>query len=142
MSGLQVFDELRKRDSPLVVIFLSGNGDVSTSVGVMKDGAIDWLEKPCSEARLLDAVKAALERAAEVTSRLNVKLLHTAPWQSLTPREVEVAGHVRFGKPNKVIAKIMNIDVRTVEGYRSRGYQKLAVDNPAELDRFMREMDM
>ena len=142
MSGLQVFDELRARGSPLVVVFLSGNGDVSTSVGAMKDGAADWIEKPCSEARLFDAVKVALDRAAEVTSRRSVKLQRTALWEALTPREAEVAGHVRFGKSSKVIVKITNLEVRTVEGYRARIYQKLDVNNPAELDRFMRDMDM
>lgn len=142
MSGLQVFDELRKRGSPVVVIFLSGHGTIPNSVEAMKEGAADWLEKPCTEARLLDAVNLALERAADIVSKSIVKLQRMALWQSLTPREAQVAGHVRFGKANKLIAKIMDIDVRTVEAHRARSYQKLRVVNPAELDRFMRDMDL
>lgn len=142
ISGLQVFDELRKRGSPLVVIFLSGHGTIQASVVAMKEGATDWLEKPCSEARLFDSVKVALERAAGVVLRRDTKRQRMVRWQELTPREVEVAGHVRFGKPNKVVADDMNIEVRTVESHRARVYQKLDVDNPAELDRFMRDMDM
>ena len=142
MSGLQVFDALRKQDSPLVVIFLSGHGTIPDSVAAMKDGAADWLEKPCSEERLLGAVNLALERAAAVASRRSVKLQRLAPWQSLTPRETEVASLVRLGRANKAIAKVLGIDPRTVEAHRARVYQKLDVDNPSEIDRYMRDMDM
>ena len=142
MSGLQVFDELRKRDSPLVVVFLSGHGSIPDSVVAIKGGAADWLEKPCSEARLLDAVNLALKSAAQVAARRSVKLQRGAPWQTLTPRETEVAGHVRLGGPNKAIARTVGIDVRTVEAHRARVYQKLDVDNPAALDRYMRDMDL
>ncbi|HEY8907782.1 MAG TPA: response regulator, partial [Rhodoferax sp.] len=54
ISGLQVFDELRLRSSPLVVLFLSGNGDISTAVDAVQRGAFGWLEKPCSEDILLE----------------------------------------------------------------------------------------
>lgn len=142
MNGLQVFEELRKRGSPLVVIFLSGHGTIQDSVSAMKGGAADWLEKPCSAAQLLDAVARALDNAQAIALRRAVKAERMALWQELTPREAVVAGHVRYGKKNKAIGEEMGIDGRTVETHRAHVYSKLQVDNPNGLDRFMRDMDL
>jgi FixJ family two-component response regulator len=142
MNGLQVFDELRKRGSPLVVVFLSGHGTIPDSVVAMKDGAADWLQKPCDEQRLLEVVNLALGRAVEVVQRHKVKMQRVVRWRALTAREAEVAGHVRLGKRNKVIARNLDIDVRTVEAHRAHVYQKLEIENPSELDRYMRDMDL
>ena len=142
MNGLQVFDELRKRGSPLVVVFLSGHGTIPDSVRAMKGGAVDWLEKPCTEEQLLDAVARALDNARAIALQRAVKAERMALWQEQTPREAEVAGHVRLGKKNKDIGEEMGIDGRTVETHRAHVYSKLGVGNPAELDRFMRDMDL
>ena len=142
MNGLQVFDELRRRGSPLVVVFLSGEGTIPDSVRAMKGGAADWIQKPCSEEQLLDAVARALDSAQAIARRRAVKAGRMALWQSLTPREAEVAGHVRLGKKNKAIGDEMGIDGRTVEAHRASGYAKLQVNSSNELDRFMRDMDL
>ena len=63
ISGLQVLEELKQRESWLVVLFLSGHGDIQAAIGATQNGAFDWLEKPCDEQRLLDKV-AALAWAA------------------------------------------------------------------------------
>jgi two-component system, LuxR family, response regulator TtrR len=141
MSGLQVFDELRLRSSPLVVLFLSGNGDISTAVDAVQRGAFGWLEKPCSEDILLEKVKLALTRAAEVVAIADAQ--HTAQtlWDKLTEREQEVARCVANGDSNKEIARTLlpPCEPRTVETHRAKAYAKLGLSNPTELDRFIRD---
>ena len=142
ISGLEVFEELRRRGSPVVVIFLSGHGTVQSSVKAMREGAADWLEKPASEAQVLEAVTRAMDRSADAVARRTVKAQRQVLWKELTPREIEVAGQVRHGLRNKVIGKALEIDPRTVEAHRARIYQKLDVDSSNMLDRFMRDMDL
>ena len=142
MNGLQVFDEMRKRGSPPVVIFLSGHGSIQDSVRAMKGGAADWLEKPCSAAQLLDAVERALDSARQMALRRTIQAERNALWETLTPREAEVAGHVRLGMKNKASGDEMGIDGRTVETHRANVYWKLQVDSSNELDRFMRDMEL
>ena len=142
ISGLEVFEELRRRGSPVVVIFLSGHGTIQSSVKAMREGAADWLEKPASEAQVLEAVTRAMDRSADAVARRTVKAQRQVLWKELTPREIEVAGQLRYGLKNKVIGRALEIDPRTVEAHRARIYQKLDVDSSNMLDRFMRDMDL
>ncbi|MDY7578274.1 response regulator [Herbaspirillum sp. RTI4] len=139
ISGLQVFDALRQRNSPLVVLFLSGHGDIGMAVEATKKGAFGWLVKPCDDVTLLDHVAQALQAAAEVAARLPLTRAAQARWQTLTPKEKEVASLVREGPHNKDIALALQSAVRTVEAHRAKVYAKLDVSNPTELDRFMRD---
>lgn len=141
ISGLQVFDELRLRSSPLVVLFLSGNGDISTAVDAVQRGAFGWLEKPCSEDILLEKVKLALTRAAEVATTADAQHKAQTLWDKLTEREQEVARRVANGDSNKEIARTLlpPCEPRTVETHRAKAYAKLGLSNPTELDRFIRD---
>jgi FixJ family two-component response regulator len=138
MSGLQVFDALRERKSPLVTLFLSGHGDISLAVDATKKGAFGWLEKPCKDALLRDTVALAMAEAHRTYDVYLQKVQQRAMWQTLTPREQDVAWQLRTGAPNKVIAKVLDIDVRTVETHRAKVYNKLAIHNPTGLDSFIR----
>lgn len=140
-SGLQVFDELRERGSPLVVVFLSGHGDIPSAVHAVQHGAFTWLEKPCADETLLDAVERALERAARAMEQRERRAEALVLWQRLTPREAEVARHVAAGKANKVIARdlVPPLEPRTVETHRAHVFAKLGVANSHELDRLIRE---
>jgi DNA-binding response OmpR family regulator len=69
MSGLQVFDALRAQDSPLVVLFLSGHGDIPMAVEAVQNGAFGWLEKPCNDERLLESIAKALQQAQDIAVR-------------------------------------------------------------------------
>lgn len=143
LSGLQVFDELRARASPLVVLFLSGHGDIPMAVKAVQNGAFGWLEKPCNDERLLETVNRALESAAIIAAKQLAKQQAETHWQRLTPREKEVARLVADGKPNKVIARdLAPLEPRTVETHRAHVFAKLGVSNSNELDRFLRDHEL
>lgn len=139
ISGLQVFDELHRVASPLLVILLSGHLDVPIAKNYTKKGAFDCLEKPFDESVLLDTVSLAMQKAAEVCASLVSKREVLLRWDTLTPRERDVASHMRKGWANKLIADELQIGVRAVETHRAKVYDKLWVSNPTELDRLMRD---
>ena len=140
INGLQVFHELRAMHSPLVVLFLSGHGDISTAVDAVQDGAFGWLEKSCGDARLLEKVGAALDSAAAVAVRRQARASAEALWQRLTPREQEVARLVAKGWASKLIAReLAPIETRTVETHRAHAQAKLGLSSPTEIERFLRE---
>lgn len=141
MSGLEVLDILRSRRSNLVILFLSGHGDIPAAVKAVQNGAFGWLEKPCSDEVLLEKVQQAYAQA-ELISIQKAALMDTEIlWQKLTPREKEVALLVAEGKTSKIIAReLKTIDPRTVESHRARVFSKLGVSNSNELDRFLRQI--
>lgn len=140
MSGLQVFDALRAQDSPLVVLFLSGHGDIPMAVEAVQNGAFGWLEKPCNDERLLDSIARALQQAGEIAVRRQARQAAQALWAKLTPREMQVARLVAEGLPNKRIAlELAPLELRTVETHRAHVFAKLGLSNSHELDRFLRE---
>jgi FixJ family two-component response regulator len=140
MSGLQVFDALRAQDSPLVVIFLSGHGDIPMAVEAVQNGAFGWLEKPCNDERLLESIARALQKAEEIAVRRQARQAAEALWSKLTPREMQVARLVAQGLPNKRIAlELAPLEQRTVETHRAHVFAKLGLSNSHELDRFLRE---
>ncbi|KLN52360.1 response regulator transcription factor [Variovorax paradoxus] len=140
MSGLQVFDALRAQDSPLVVIFLSGHGDIPMAVEAVQNGAFGWLEKPCNDERLLESIAKALQKAEEIAVRRQARQAAQALWSKLTPREMQVARLVAQGLPNKRIAlELAPLEQRTVETHRAHVFAKLGLSNSHELDRFLRE---
>lgn len=133
MSGLQVFDELRRRGSPLPVIFLSGHGDIAMAVDALKLGAFDFIEKPFHDAVLIERVRKALGACNEAVAHQSSARALLARIEGLSARERELMHHVAAGKLNKVIADEMHISVRTVEVHRSRVFAKLGVRSAAEL---------
>lgn len=127
MDGLQVQEELHRRGIAMPVIILTGHGDVSTAVRAMKQGAVDFIEKPFEKATLLTAIDAAFERladnAAGETQRADAEVM----LGKLTPREREVLDGLAKGFPNKTIAYDLNISSRTVEVHRANLMSKLEV---------------
>ncbi|SEB21871.1 response regulator transcription factor [Variovorax sp. YR216] len=140
ISGLQVLDALRAQDSPMVVIFLSGHGDIPIAIEAVQNGAFDWLEKPCNDERLLETIARALQKAGEIATRRQARKSAQALWAKLTPRETQVARLVAEGKPNKQIAlELAPLEQRTVETHRAHVFAKLGLANSHQLDRFLRE---
>lgn len=140
MSGLQVFDALRAQDSPLVVLFLSGHGDIPMAIEAVQNGAFGWLEKPCNDERLLESIAKALQQAQDIAVRRQARQAAQLLWAKLTPREMQVARLVAEGKPNKKIAlELAPLELRTVETHRAHVFAKLGLSNSHELDRFLRE---
>jgi len=135
LSGLELQDALAKAGHPLPVIFLSGHGDVSTTVHAMRGGAEDFLTKLAPKKDLIESVKRAVARdEGERTQRNKQKALR-APFATLTPREEEVLEHVVQGKLNKQIAYDLGIHERTVKLHRTAITTKLGVQSTAELMR-------
>ena len=139
VSGLDLQDALGKACLTLPVIFLTGEGDIPSSVRAMRHGAEDFLEKRAPKARLLDAVNRALDRdARECAERTRLQALRTA-FDALSPRELEVLAHVVRGQLNKQIAADLNLSESTVKTHRGRITTKLHVYSVAELTRLTQE---
>jgi two-component system response regulator TtrR len=139
ISGLQVLQALRERGSPMSVLFLSGHGDLPSAVQAMRDGAHDWLQKPCADDELIDKIEAMLAGARADAARAGERDKKRSQWATLTPRERDVALLVAKGLANKVAAQQLPIDVRTVETNRARVFDKLGVANAVELANFVRD---
>lgn len=139
LDGLGLQAELGKTPNPLPVIFLTGQGDIPTSVKAMRGGAEDFLTKRAPKEQLLAAVQRALERdALERHKRLQINNLR-GRFEALSERELEVLGHVVKGKMNKEIAADLNINLRTVKLHRTSITRKLQVQSVAELTRLADE---
>ncbi|MBV8659057.1 MAG: response regulator transcription factor [Burkholderiales bacterium] len=133
MSGLDVFERLREMGSELTVIFLSGHGDITMAVGAVKQGAFDFLEKPCAEQTLLDKLGDALAVAtARKQSRGTQEAAH-ARLAKLSARERQVMDRILAGKLNKQIADELGVTMRTVEVHRANVFAKMAVRSAVEL---------
>jgi FixJ family two-component response regulator len=133
LSGLDLQEALAENGRALPVIFLSGNGDIPSSVLAMRRGAEDFLTKRAPKEDLLDAVKRGIDRdERERNRRVRQDALH-ACFITLTPRERQVLQHVIQGKLNKQIAYDLNINERTVKLYRTSIKAKLNVHSTAEL---------
>jgi len=147
MSGLDVFEVLQQRKSPLVVVFLSGHGDIPVAVRTMQDGAMSWLEKPCTDAELLATIQKAKDQAARIAARRRDRAASLSIWAKLTPRERQVAPLVAAGKSSKEIARVLSsqadeLEHRTVETHRAKIFAKLDVANSNELLVFLRDNDL
>ena len=130
MSGLQLQDELGRRGIKLPLVFVTAHGDVPLAVEAMRKGASNFLEKPFSDDALVDALRTALARAGNRggTGGMANELL-----AKLSPRERQVLDLVVASKPNKIIADILGISIKTVELHRANMMGKLGVRSLPEL---------
>jgi|SRR3984885_13556082 FixJ family two-component response regulator len=132
LNGLQLQQELAKLSRGWPIIFMTGQGDIPTSVRAIKAGADDFLAKPLSKKILLEAIDRALARHAVTQQGLNqLNSLHSLV-TTLTPREAEVFSLMVRGKLNKQIAHQLGTSERTVKAHRHMVMQKLQVQSFAE----------
>jgi FixJ family two-component response regulator len=139
INGLQLQEALRRSANPLPVIFLTGQGDIPTSVTAMRSGAEDFLTKRAPRDELLAAVERALERDGRERQQRLRKSELSSRLAELSVREKEVLSHVVRGKMNKEIAADLNINLRTVKLHRTNITRKLNVQSVAELTRLVDE---
>ena len=133
LSGLDLQAALAASDDPLPVLFLTGHGDIPTSVQAMRLGAEDFLTKRAPREALLGAVTRAIARdARERAERTRVRDAR-ARFATLTVREREVLEHVLRGQLNKQIAADLGIHERTVKLHRTAITSKVGVQSVAEL---------
>lgn len=127
MRGLEVYRAMLGRGIDLPVIFLTGYGDVPTSVDAMKLGAVDFLEKPVPAEQLVGAIRAALARHAAILRGDHQRHEVEDRLALLTAREREVMEHVITGRRNKQIAADLAISVKTVKAHRAKVMHKMEV---------------
>ena len=138
-DGLELQEALRKTANPLPVVFMTGQGDIPTTVRAMRHGAEDFLTKLAPKEDLFAAVERALKRnAGEQQQRERQNELRRT-FGELSAREREVLGHVVRGRMNKEIAADLNINLRTVKLHRTNLTRKLKVQSVAELTRLTEE---
>jgi FixJ family two-component response regulator len=129
-SGLEILEDLRRVSVPTIMI--SGYGDIPIAVKSLKNGAVDFVEKPFSGEeiiRRLEKVIGEHRRTPEAPP-----LLHDHPgWEVLTSRERDVLEHVVAGHSSKQTGSALRISHRTVEDHRARILRKLGVRNSSEL---------
>lgn len=141
LDGLELQRALTDGGIHRPVIFMTGKGDIPTSVRAMKAGAIDFLTKPVNDQALLDAIKNAEEIDARLRkSRSERQSIHTR-MATLTPREREVVSHVIAGRLNKQIAGDLGTVVQTVKVHRRRAMQKLGARSLLQLTKIMRRIE-
>jgi len=133
MKGPDLYREMLGRHVELPVIFLTGHGDVPTSVDAMKLGAIDFLEKPVPGEVLVRAIRGALARQAGERERRTQRREIEARMARLTHREREVMDHVIAGRLNKQIAADLNISLKTVKAHRGKVMEKMQARSVAGL---------
>jgi RNA polymerase sigma factor (sigma-70 family) len=133
ITGPELQDRLISLGSTLPIVFLTGHGDIETSVQAIKAGAEDFLTKPVSKDKLLDAVERAVARHRAAQEQDNqLKSLHSLV-AKLTPREKEVFELVVRGRMNKQIGFQLGTTERTVKAHRRKVMEKIGAQSLAEL---------
>ena len=138
MNGLELQQELARRQIDMPVIVVTGHGDVGRAVAAMKAGAFDFIEKPFDDESLLASIRRALaegrlhrDLGEEIKSAVAMLAI-------LTGRERQVLGELVLGKSNKLIAYELGISPRTVEIHRARLQEKLKARDLSDLVRLTR----
>ncbi len=139
MDGMALQEALRKAGSPLPILFLTGHGDIPTTVQAMRRGADDFLTKHAPKADVIAAVNRALAHDEEQRAERVRREALRQPFALLTDREREVLRHVVQGRLNKQIAADLGIHERTVKLHRTNVTTKLQVHSVAELTRLVEE---
>jgi FixJ family two-component response regulator len=135
MTGLELRDLMTAKNALLPIVFLTGHGDVPMGVDAMKQGAVDFLQKPVDDEALLQAIRRAVDRHAAAQGRQRDVERIQAGLQQLTARERQVLEYVIGGWLNKQIAAELQIAERTVKIFRGNLMKKMRVNSVAELVR-------
>jgi two-component system response regulator FixJ len=130
IDGLELQALLNRLGFRLPIVVMTGDGNVETAVLAMKAGAVDFIEKPCDDERLLGAIEQALTSGQAARDREEAEAAERVG--TLSRRERQVLDALTCGCPNKLIAYDLGISVRTVEVHRARMLERLGVRSLAE----------
>jgi FixJ family two-component response regulator len=142
MSGLELQEELNRRNVLLPVIVLTAYARTPVTVRAMKAGAVTLLEKPYQDDDLWDAIRKALAHDAARRSEHERRQQIRRRAARLTPAEREVMALIVQGKPNKAIASQLDVSVRTVENRRREVFTKMEAESVADLVRLAIEANL
>lgn len=137
MTGLELQQELKWRGIDIPIVFISGHGDIPMAVRAVQAGAVDFLEKPFNDDDLLERIQRALARDREQHEQAADRSDVAARLAQLTPRERDVLTLLLEGAVNKIVARELDLSVRTVELHRAHILAKMSVDNVPQLIRLV-----
>ncbi len=135
IDGIELLKRLKAGGSLFPVVIMTGHGDVPLAVEAMKLGAMDFLEKPFEDDRLIGMIEAALKRAEPGVKNEAATLEIQSRIASLSPRERQVMDGLIAGLSNKLIAREYDISPRTIEVYRANVMTKMQAASLSELVR-------
>ena len=133
MSGLALQDRLIERNSPLPIVFITAHGDVPMAVETMKKGALDFIQKPFDEAKLIALVEKMQASARTAFAKHQQASTRDLLLGKLTNREAQVLERIVAGRLNKQIADDLNISIKTVEAHRANIMEKFRANTVADL---------
>jgi two-component system response regulator FixJ len=135
IDGIELLKRMKARNSPLPIVIMTGHGDIPLAVEAMKLGAVDFLEKPFDDDRLVAMIETAIRRAEPAAKSEARTLDLVARVATLSPRERQVMDGLIAGLSNKLIARDYDISPRTIEVYRANVMTKMQASSLSELVR-------
>lgn len=137
IDGLELQQRLKAAKNCLPLIFITGHGDIQMAVQAIREGAMDFIEKPFEDNVLIQSIRRALKNAGGQAAPQEPTREIAARLESLTPREREVLERLVIGKLNKITAHELDMSIRTVEVHRARIMQKMQARSLSELVRLV-----
>ena len=137
-AGLELLKKLRSEDYPAPIFIMSGHGDIPMAVEAIRNGALDFIEKPFRSSDIIARVNAAIGESSprrKADGRSKILSLHLPGCEPLTRREQDVLEHLATGLSNKEAAHQLGLSSRTVEGHRANIMKKIGVKNATQLIR-------
>ena len=141
LDGVELLRRLKERGAMLPTIVISGHGDVQMAVEAMKNGALDFIEKPFSDDILISAIERAVNQAETLIRDVVTHRAITDRLALLSERETQVLRGVVDGLPNKIIAYELSLSPRTIEVYRAGLMGKMQANSLSELVRMVMSVD-
>ncbi len=135
MDGIELLHRLHVQGTRLPVIVMTGQGDIAIAVRAMKEGAVDFLEKPFDDEQLFEAIGRAQIQAVRLREIAETSAQAISRLATLTPREREVFDLLVAGLPNKAIGNKLGASPRTIEVHRARVFEKLKANSLPDLVR-------